>query len=285
MTQEISIIIPCYRMENYIERSIRSLLAQTYPHWRAIIISDDGIDYIELLKKLGIEDKRLKLVYTGGVATGVSCARNTGLRACQTDYIATLDGDDAFAPDRLEKIVPLLDEHPLIMTDLLYIDDKTQEAIFKHKLLETNQLVDLNNCHKIMLYGAATWAFNKKIIPTLWKENIKAIEDSLWTIKAYDYVEAVYFITEPSYYYYRRNNSLAHSSNTPQLFQQAKQKILNDIANGNLSVIKQSTKDYAIKFFNLSLETEKEYERQLNAGKDVIYPNLFIEKLTESINL
>src|ERR1700688_4316856 len=107
MTPHISVIIPAFHAEGHISRAVKSLLAQTVGDFEAIIISDDGQDYLSILQAQGIADPRLRFVNTGGIGKGVSYARNAGLAVAAGDIIAMLDADDAFYPAKLERMAPL----------------------------------------------------------------------------------------------------------------------------------------------------------------------------------
>jgi glycosyltransferase involved in cell wall biosynthesis len=103
----VSVVIPAHAAQSTIERAIRSVIAQTWADWEAIIVSDDGADYETFLSARGLRDKRLRFVSTGGVRTGCHNARNVGLAAARGDAIAALDADDVFGGARLATLAPL----------------------------------------------------------------------------------------------------------------------------------------------------------------------------------
>jgi succinoglycan biosynthesis protein ExoO len=103
----ISIIIPACEAQATISRAVRSLLAQDWREWEAIIVADDGFDYSHLLKSDGFLDPRLLFVSTGGRRTGCHRARNVGLSAARGALIGALDADDEFHPRRLSLLAPL----------------------------------------------------------------------------------------------------------------------------------------------------------------------------------
>lgn len=103
----VSVIIPAFRAEATLPGAARSLLAQTYSRWEAIVASDDGVDYLALLGGAGISDPRFRQVFTGACATGEGHARNVALSLARGEIVANLDADDSFRADRLEQLVPL----------------------------------------------------------------------------------------------------------------------------------------------------------------------------------
>jgi succinoglycan biosynthesis protein ExoO len=103
----VSVIIPAFRAEATLPDAARSLLAQSYTRWEAIVASDDGVDYLTLLHAAGVRDPRFRQVSTGAWASGEGNARNAALALARGEVVANLDADDAFARDRLAKLVPL----------------------------------------------------------------------------------------------------------------------------------------------------------------------------------
>ena len=101
----VSIIIPAYNAENYIEQTIKSVIEQEFEAWELIIINDGSTDNtLKIIKKF--DDNRIKVISTKN--QGVSAARNTGIKASQGKYIAFLDADDVWLSDNLiEKVSQL----------------------------------------------------------------------------------------------------------------------------------------------------------------------------------
>jgi glycosyltransferase involved in cell wall biosynthesis len=107
----VSVIIPAFRAEATLPGAIRSLLAQTWRSWQAIVASDDGVDYLGLLADRGVRDHRLAQVFTGACGSGEGNARNAALPLARGQVLCNLDADDAFRLDRLEKLAPLAAGH------------------------------------------------------------------------------------------------------------------------------------------------------------------------------
>src|SRR6185312_868438 len=112
----ISVVMPAFRAEGVIVGAVKSLLAQGFADWRLIVATDDGADYETLLGRAGLADSRLKFVATGGVGTGASNARNRGLDAVETDFVAVLDADDRFRPAKLARVSAKLTQTPIVST-------------------------------------------------------------------------------------------------------------------------------------------------------------------------
>ena len=109
MEISFSIIIPLYNKAPYIERAVKSVLSQDYPHFEIIIVNDGSSDGGEKIVTK-IVDERLKLVSQKNA--GVSAARNTGAKEAQYEYLAFLDGDDTYEPNFLSEIIKLIGNFP-----------------------------------------------------------------------------------------------------------------------------------------------------------------------------
>ena len=99
----VSIIMSAYNVEKYIAEAIESVLKQTYTNWELIIVNDCSIDATEqLAKKYQEQDERIKL-HSLPENKGVANARNIALQNAVGRYIAFLDSDDIWLPEKLEK--------------------------------------------------------------------------------------------------------------------------------------------------------------------------------------
>lgn len=109
----ISIVIPLYNKEHFIERTVRSVLAQTYRNFELIVVDDGSTDSGPDIVN-NILDERLRLVVREN--GGESVARNTGIFEARADYVAFIDADDEWLPEFLLTVVGLIREYPLAKT-------------------------------------------------------------------------------------------------------------------------------------------------------------------------
>ena len=99
----VSIIIPCYNLQNYIGDTLYSVICQTDSDWEIIAVDDGSSDdTYEVLTKFAQKDKRIHIYHQEN--KGVSSARNNGLRLAKGDWIYFLDGDDIIVNDLVQKI-------------------------------------------------------------------------------------------------------------------------------------------------------------------------------------
>lgn len=123
---KVSIIIPAYNTEKYIARALQSALDQTEKDIEVIVVDDGSTDStLEIVKSFF--DKRIKLIITESNA-GPSHARNCALREATGDWIAILDSDDWYAPERLARLLEAarLQNADLVADDLHMIHDNAE---------------------------------------------------------------------------------------------------------------------------------------------------------------
>jgi glycosyltransferase involved in cell wall biosynthesis len=123
MPETVAIITPCHKAERWIGPCVRSVLAQSYPHWEHWIVSDDGTDYEPLLAAEDLSDPRQRFVSSGTIGGGASRARNVALDQLNAPYAAILDADDRFKPEKLSLAVAALQHHPIVSVALDEFDE------------------------------------------------------------------------------------------------------------------------------------------------------------------
>lgn len=109
MNDLVSIIMPSYNTEKFIKESIDSVLNQTYFNWELIIVDDCSTDNTDSI--IGsINDTRIKYL-KNDKNSGAAISRNRALREAQGKWIAFLDSDDSWMPDKLEKQIKFMEEN------------------------------------------------------------------------------------------------------------------------------------------------------------------------------
>lgn len=104
MSDKISIIVPVYNLEAYIERTVASIQAQTYQNLEIILVNDGSKDNsLEILRRLEKSDNRIKVISQDNA--GVTRARLTGIEAASGGWIGFVDGDDLVDPDMYERLL------------------------------------------------------------------------------------------------------------------------------------------------------------------------------------
>lgn len=103
MSDLISVIVPIYKVEAYLDECVRSIIDQTYPHLEIILVDDGSPDNCPAMcDEWAKKDSRIRVIHKPN--GGLSDARNAGIDAATGDYIAFVDSDDFIKPDMLEKL-------------------------------------------------------------------------------------------------------------------------------------------------------------------------------------
>jgi glycosyltransferase involved in cell wall biosynthesis len=126
---KISIVVPTYNHAHFLEKCLKSISSQTYENWEAIIINNYSEDNtIEVVKRF--EDPRIQLINfrNNGI---IAASRNTGIRHSSGDYIAFIDSDDWWYPNKLELVSKLLHRCDLIFHALDIYTPKGKRIIRK----------------------------------------------------------------------------------------------------------------------------------------------------------
>lgn len=109
-TPLVSVIMPAYNAAQFIEESIRSVRNQTVTDWELIVVDDCSADETgQFVNRLAAEDPRIRLI-RNEVNSGVAKTRNRALDLVRGQYVAFLDSDDIWYPEKLEKQIALLEK-------------------------------------------------------------------------------------------------------------------------------------------------------------------------------
>lgn len=123
MSNLVSILLPAYNCDRYIAQTIESILLQTYTHFELLIINDGSTDNtIQEIEKF--KDKRIQLIHNPQ-NMGLIATLNKGLQIAKGRFIARIDADDICLPNRIEKQVNFLLQHPnvaVVATQIQFIN-------------------------------------------------------------------------------------------------------------------------------------------------------------------
>ena len=157
----VSIITPAFNAEEFLSGTVESVKSQTFKDWELIIVDDCSTDNtLEIARTCAEADKRIRVVKTE-CNGGVSAARNLGLSIATGDYIAFLDSDDLWAPQKLEKQIQFMLENDctLSYTDFQKFDSSTGE---KGKIIKAPKQMEAADILKNTAIGCLTVMVNKR---------------------------------------------------------------------------------------------------------------------------
>ena len=123
---KISIIIPVYNAENYLEECLLTISQQTFTDFEILAINDGSSDRsLEILKQYQENEPRLKIF--SQVNKGVSAARNLGLDNAKGEYIAFVDADDWLHPESLEQYIEIAEKENSDIVISQFLTEKSRE--------------------------------------------------------------------------------------------------------------------------------------------------------------
>ncbi len=247
---KVSVIIPVYNGEKYIEEAIDSVLDQTFKSFELIIVNDASEDNTKEIvdEKLKL-DKRIKFINCDK-NKGKATVLNLGIKKSSGEYISILDADDMYFSDKLEKQVEYLDKHPEI--DMVYggakyfgeKSEKEQTEVLDSSLdlrgmlkkAGQKTLKELNSTHHAVFEGtnaiiaACSVMIRKKVFEKCkFDENLRNIEDYDMWYQIIGKGFKIKSLNEPFYYYRIHENQKSSSSIKRQL---AKDIIFHKILTG-----------------------------------------------------
>ena len=235
MTDLVSIIVPVYNVEAYIERCIRSIVKQTYKNIEVILVNDGSTDNSgNLCNKWSNIDSRIKLV--NKMNGGLSDARNWGLEKATGSFVLFIDSDDWIHEDMLMNLMKAIIRHGADIACCGLIearDNLTNNLPWFHDemLLTRNEALDYLIDNTLLTSHVVTKLYRRSIL----KYNIfpKGIiyEDLYIMHKIFNKCKKIAIVPECLYYYYCRPDSISRSVSLKNRLAwiKALEKRLNDI--------------------------------------------------------
>ena len=203
---KISIITPSYNSIKFIEETILSVLAQTYQDWEMIIVNDVSTDGSEkFIEEYVKKDSRIKLIKLSK-NSGAAKARNRAIEEATGRYIAFLDSDDTWLPNKLEKQVTLMQEYNLALTYSAYHTmDETSKYINTRKVKDEITYKDMLKSNHI---GNLTGMYDVEFFGKVFMESVGHEDYVLW-LSLLKKVGSTKGVTEPLGNYRILSNSLS----------------------------------------------------------------------------
>jgi len=201
---KVSVVIPTYNRAEFLKRAIESVFKQTFQDFELIIVDDGSTDKTKEVVNSFWSDK-IKYIYQEN-SGGAARPKNTGIKVATGEYIAILDDDDEWLPEKLEKQVRFLDEHPEI--DIVgcnyLINGKKEYRIPEYKdvlkrILETDDM----GTGSIMVY-------RRKVFDNvgLFDENLRSSQDKEMRIRLAQ-EHRFGFVREPLAIYYTGHDNIS----------------------------------------------------------------------------
>lgn len=222
----VSIVTPSYKSYKFISQTIESVIAQTHENWEMIIVDDLSPDNSnEIIEAYTKKDQRIKLVKLEK-NSGAAVARNRAIEVAEGRYIAFLDADDLWKPEKLEKQIKFMIQNDLVFTYSSYdLIDETGKKIGNFKARSRTNYNDLLKTNSI---GCLTAIYDAEKIGKQFMPLVLRQQDyGLW-LKILRKKGETLGILEPLAIYRILNNSLSSNKKKAALDQW---KIYRDVEN------------------------------------------------------
>ena len=224
---KISVIIPVYNVEKWLNKCVDSILSQSYENFEVILVNDGSTDKSkDICDQYSKEDKRVKVFHNKN--KGLSYSRNFGVKKSNGKYVMFVDSDDFISDiNIIDKFINILekDRSDFIYTSYCRFNDKNEDKITEILPIDINNnhiegksgieilsiLIEKNNYH----HAAYLKICNRKFLienNLLFKEGIYH-EDAEWSPKLFYYAKRISIYNEPYYMRRMRENSIITTTN------------------------------------------------------------------------
>jgi glycosyltransferase involved in cell wall biosynthesis len=213
----VSIITPSYKSAKFISNAIESVLQQTYGDWEMIIIDDKSPDYSnKIIEEYVKKDHRIQLIRLEK-NSGPAVARNKGIKEAQGRYIAFLDADDLWMPQKLEKQIAFMQRENIALSYTGYY--RFEQSIEQTKdEITVPLMVDYHELLKQNIIGCLTAVYDTKVLGKVTMPLIRKRQDfGLW-LKILREIPFAYGFNEPLAYYRMHNDSISSNKIISSLY-------------------------------------------------------------------
>ena len=260
MEKLVSIIMPAYNCVDYIAESIRSVQNQTYQNWELIVADDNSTDgTVNMVRSMAADDNRI-LLLEADINLGPAAARNRAINAAQGNYIAFLDSDDIWFPDKLRKQISFMEQTGYGFTYTAY--EKINERSEKMGIV-VSAPKSVN--YSSMLYrgdpiGNLTVVYDATKLGKFYVPDIKKRNDFALWLKIMHACERAYGLNEVLASYRVRSGSISSTRKSELL--KYYWKLYRDIE--RLSNIKSSAAIASLVFFKSIRQTDERIQKIKN---------------------
>ena len=209
----ISVIIPIYKVEEYIHKCIDSVISQTYTNLEIILVDDGSPDRCgEICDEYARVDNRIKVIHKEN--GGLSDARNVGIEFATGSYITLLDSDDWIENKYIEKLYELLKVKKADISVCNFVKtyneniSKVEDKVFIHEFSNIEALEELTGKYYLQMVVAWGKLYKKELFENIRYPLGKTHEDEFTTHKLLYKASKIVFTTEPLLYYRQRKDSI-----------------------------------------------------------------------------
>ncbi len=219
----ISIIVPVYNVEKYLDKCIESIVNQTYDNLEIILVDDGSTDNSgQMCEDWARKDNRIKVIHKKN--GGLSDARNVGIENASGAYIGMVDSDDIIAATMFEDLYKgIISNDGDIAQCLMYKFNEHNDVSFP----KSSSLCEVYTCYDAIINLLIENKFSVTCPNLLLKSGIakkikfeigRRNEDILWSFRTFSLAENIVYLNKYLYGYYQRSGSIMHSDYSDKNF-------------------------------------------------------------------
>lgn len=268
MDEAISVVMPAFRAEPFIATAVASVLAQSYPHWQLWIVSDDGVDYESVLAERGLSDRRLRFLSSGGTATGASRARNLALDRIGTPFVAILDADDGFLPQKLAQGVAALAHHAVVSCALDVVTGSGRAL--RRVGTGPDRLLGPAEYKFVNLSMDSMILWDRRRTDARYDPNLSNMTDLELLLQLWQQAPGTFHLGTPLHRYAKLSGSMSNSTGTTAGMIASKTALLQRLGSGHYRLPESAAAGVG-RFLELSLAAEQSFPAALAAQPGLLF--------------
>ena len=210
----VSIIMPSWNTARFIGESIQSVLAQTYTNWELLIVDDCSTDNTDEIVQPFLSDDRIKY-FKNEKNCGAALTRNRAIREARGEWIAFLDSDDLWLPEKLERMIEFMQRNNYSFAYHQY-EKVDEESKSLHILVSGPQVVTKRKMYHYGYPGCLTFMYRAKIIGLIQIKDIKKNNDYAILLQLCKKANC-YLLSENLAKYRIRKQSISHDKLSKKL--------------------------------------------------------------------
>lgn len=273
MAELVSIITPAFQAQSFILRAVSSVIAQTHAEWELLIIADDGIDYAALLENGGVRDSRIRFLSSGGIRSGPNQPRNVGLASASGNWIAPLDADDVYFPDRLQQLVQAAQATGLALDNGYVVDDTDENR--RAAIFTSMQNRDFGFDDFSVARVPLVFLFRRDLIARGWDADIACGADTIFNLRALEAAGRAAYVGQPQHEYRVHAHSICHRAGSERHFDDAYRHTLARLRDDGLGFQSHAYRRRVIQYIEEKRSLNRRFAQAVAAGFTGNYQDFF----------